>query len=76
MSQNDSPKPDDIEASASCHCSLDDACMMILGGVGAISPRLYGMALDKIAAMTGRANDETFRSDVTGVLRTFPCPLD
>ena len=23
MSQNDSPKPDDIEASASCHCSDD-----------------------------------------------------
>jgi len=76
MSNSDSPEPMQLDASRSTHCSLDEACMIILGGVGAISPRLYGMALDQIAEMTGRTNDEKFRSDVTGVLRTFPCPLD
>lgn len=56
--------------------NLDDACRIILGGVGAISPSLYKEALDKIAEMTGRTNDDQFKNDVTEILRTFPCPLD
>lgn len=65
-----------VADSAATHCSLDDACWMVLGGVGAMSPELYGQALDKIAEMTGRVHDAQFRCDVTDVLMTFPCPLD
>lgn len=56
--------------------SLREACWIVLGGVGAISPILYDEALHKISEMTGRVIDEQFRRDVTDILRTFPCPLD
>lgn len=56
--------------------SLKDACTTILGGVGAMSPELYGGALQKIAEMTGRTVDEQFKSEVTECLKTLPCPLD
>lgn len=56
--------------------SLDEACRIILGGVGAISHSLYQEALDKIAEMTDRTNDDQFKDDVIEVLRNFPCPLD
>jgi hypothetical protein len=55
---------------------LRAAVLAILGGVGAISPRLYGQALDRIAKITGRVNDESFRNEVTECLRSVPCPLD
>ena len=56
--------------------SLREACWIVLGGVGAISPLLYGEALHRISEMTGITISEQFRRDVTDILRTFPCPLD
>ena len=55
---------------------LKAAVISILGGVGACSPRLYGQALEKIAAMTGRTVDTAFRSEVSAILGTMPCPMD
>lgn len=55
--------------------TLEQACLMVLGGVGAISPELYGEALKEIAELTGRELDTQFKRDVAGVLATFPCPL-
>ena len=55
---------------------LRAAVLSILGGVGAISPRLYGQALDRIAEITGRVNDDSFRSEVTECLRSVPCGLN
>lgn len=62
--------------SSSPLCSLDCACRIVLGGVMAISPELYGQSLDKIAEMTGRVNDQQFRSDVIGVLKAFTHSMD
>jgi len=56
--------------------TLHDACWLILGGVCAISGPLFGQALNKIAEMTGRVNDDQFRRDVLRVIAEFPCPLD
>ena len=56
---------------------LDKAVLMILGGVGAISPDLYRQALAKIAELTGRdASDPQFLEDVQAECRKLPCPLD
>ena len=55
---------------------LHDVCWTVLGGVGAISPELYGRTLDEIARLVGRVNDTQFKCEVIDVLATFPCPLD
>ena len=56
--------------------SLHEACLMMFSGVGAISPKLYSQKLNTIAKITVRVNDQEFRNEVAGILRTFPCPLD
>ena len=43
--------------------SLREACWIVLGGVGAISPLLYGEALHRISEMTGITISEQFRRD-------------
>lgn len=56
--------------------SLQEACLIVLGGVGACSPEIYRAKLQKIAEMTGRVVDDDFRNEVQNVLKEFPCPLD
>lgn len=55
---------------------LQDAYMAILGGVMAISPDLYDKALDKIARLSGRTNDEKFKKEVYEISKSMPCDLD
>ena len=52
------------------------AYVSVLGGVIAISPELYGQAMTRIAAMVGRVDDESFRSDVRAMQATLPCYID
>lgn len=40
------------------------------------SPDLYAKALERMAEMTGRVNDEAFRAEVAEIGRTRPCDLD
>jgi hypothetical protein len=56
--------------------SLAKAYETHLGGVLAISPELYGRALDAIAQRLGRQNDEAFRVEVRAHEKTLPCYLD
>jgi hypothetical protein len=55
---------------------LQSVVYAIFGGVGAISPRLYAQALERIAEITGRTLDQAFRSEVSGIIGTMTCPLD
>lgn len=56
--------------------SLIEAYDHILGGVMAISPDLYKTALEKIAEMTGRENNEQFQLEIAEIGRSMPCYLD
>lgn len=56
--------------------SLSTAYDFHLGGVIAISPESYGKALDSIAKMMGRINDETFQAEVRAYEKKLPCYLD
>ena len=49
---------------------------MVLGGVMAISPGLYHKALERIAELMGRENDEEFRKEIREYEKTLPCDLD
>lgn len=55
---------------------LAAAYEIVLGGVMAISPDLYRRALERMAAMTGRVNDEAFRAEVDKIGRMMPCDFD
>lgn len=56
--------------------SLKEACTIVFGGVGAMSPEIYSKALEKVADMCDRLVDDDFRSEVADVLKDLPCPLD
>jgi hypothetical protein len=47
-----------------------------LGGVGAISPELYGLALQDIARSVGCIVNENFKAKVKSILKEMPCPID
>lgn len=56
--------------------TLATAYDSVLGGVLSISPELYGTALDRIAKMLDRENNEAFRAEVRAHELTLPCDLD
>jgi hypothetical protein len=58
------------------HYSLDDACRVIFGGIGACSPELYAEGVNKVAELCGRTVDDMFRVEIIDALRKLPCPLD
>lgn len=49
---------------------------IVLGGVMAISPELYAEALNRMAAMSGRENNDAFKADVAKISRSTLCDLD
>ena len=55
---------------------LRSAVFARLGGVGAISPELYGLALQDIAKTMGCVMGENFKTKVESILRDIPCPID
>lgn len=60
-----------------CPPTLRDAYLKHLGGVGAISPQRYQMALELIAFDVGRdCVDDTFKAEVRAIELALPCPLD
>ena len=59
------------------NCYLRVSYMKHLGGVGAISPRRYQMALELIAHDLGKDKvDDAFRAEVRKFEKSLPCPLD
>lgn len=80
----DGASPDDVRkqvakcpsGALSLSPNLRELVIYTFAGIGAISPRLYGSALQSIAEMVGRTMDDTFREEVRGILETLPCPLD
>lgn len=56
--------------------ALNAAVVLRLGGVGAMAPDLYALALEDIAKQVGRVVNDDFRLDVASILRDMPCPLD
>lgn len=56
--------------------SLKDACTVVFGGVGAISPELYHKALQEVAKLCDCPLDDQFMIEVENVLKEMPCPLD
>lgn len=56
--------------------NLQELVVYTFAGVGAISPRLYGSALQSIAEMIGRTVDDGFKKEVADIIRTLPCSLD
>lgn len=57
--------------------TLEQACQAVFGGVMAISPELYGKALQRVAELCNREVDSSFKTEVRGVLATFDdCSLD
>lgn len=55
---------------------LDLAYELTLGCFLCISPDLYTKALNRMAEMAGRVNDEAFRAEVAEIGRARPCDLD
>ena len=47
-----------------------------LGGIGALSPEKYEIALETMAESVGREVDDGFRAEVKEILASLPCPLD
>ena len=64
------------EHSGSPDCSLRDACVVVLSGVAACSPEIYGRLMARIGEMTGRPVDASLRAEVIEKLKTSPCPID
>jgi hypothetical protein len=56
--------------------TLKAAVVSRLGGVGAISPDLYDLALQDIAERVGRVVSDDFKAEVMAVLRDVPSSLD
>lgn len=56
--------------------SLEQAYQKVLGGAIAISPFLYAAALNKIAELTGRKNDDSLKSDVAKIGLSMPEYVD
>jgi len=58
------------------YLSLPEAYAAVLGGVMAISPALYALACDRIAQLTGRVNDATFREEIRRYAKTLSSDID
>ena len=58
------------------YCSVDQAVLVVFGGVGACSPEAYDAMLNQAAYLAGVRVDEGFRKKVREVLSTMPCPID
>lgn len=54
---------------------LKSVVIEILGGVGAISPELYKIALQEIADRVSRPLSD-IKPAILDILRDLPCPLD
>lgn len=55
---------------------LPIAYSYVLGGVSACSPEIYRQAMDEIAALCRRKNDDIFRAEVREYEKTLPCDID
>jgi len=58
------------------HCSLDHACQLVFGGIGALNEGLYECLVADVAKMCGRENDSKFKVDIQEALNKLPCPMD
>jgi hypothetical protein len=58
------------------HCSLDHACQIVFGGIGALSPAIYEGLVSDVARMCGRENDSAFHIELQEALKKLPCPMD
>lgn len=56
--------------------TLPAAYNAVLGGVLAISPALYASALDRVAALLGRENNDDFRKEVRAHELSLPAYED
>jgi hypothetical protein len=56
--------------------ALKAATVSRLGGVGAMAPDLYALALQDIAEQVGSTVSDDFKLQVAAILRDMPCPLD
>ena len=56
--------------------ALKAAVVSRLGGVDAMAPDLYDLALQDIAEQVGRSANDDFKLQVAAILRDMPCPLD
>lgn len=56
--------------------ALKAAVVSRLGGVGAMNPDFYALALQDIAEQVGCVVNDDLKLQVTAILRDVPCPLD
>jgi hypothetical protein len=59
-----------------CFMSVKEATFYLFAGVGACSPQLYQIGLEKISELTGRELDDSLRKEIKDCLNELPCPLD
>lgn len=65
-----------MEKKSDENCSLNHACQIVFGGIGALSPRIYeGLVVD-VAKMCGRKIDSAFHIELQEALKKLPCPMD
>ena len=55
---------------------LKELVVYSFAGVGAISPTRYAAVIESIAEMVGRTVDEQFKTEVSNIIGTLPCPMD
>jgi hypothetical protein len=56
--------------------TLDHACQIVFGGVGALSPAIYEGMVSDVAKMCGREVDSAFHIELQEALKKLPCPMD
>jgi hypothetical protein len=56
--------------------SMAEAYEAVLGGVMAIAPDFYSLALEQMAQLMGRTNDDAFRAEVAEHGRSLPSDMD
>lgn len=69
-----------VACSANCACCLDEplrpVVAAVFGGVSAMSPALFRVAIADIARQCGCPVDESLYAAVVAMLAALPCPMD